>query len=129
MKRQIFEYCLEQDHPFLSQRMTKSCDSPIAMCGMNATCGFSSACVPSPFVTQLPEYLLPHLSFEDDSDGDADGSIISSYFRRCVSLGIVPRHVSSLSSSSSSQLNSFNDKMDHLDLSLTLDLRRQFVLT
>ena len=36
-----------------------SCDSPIAICGMNATCGFSSACVPSPFVTQLPDH-LPH---------------------------------------------------------------------
>ena len=39
-------------------------------------------------------HLFPHLSFEDD--GDADGLIISSYTRRCVSLGIVPYHVSSL---------------------------------
>ena len=49
-------------------------------------------------------HLLPHLSFE--GDGDADGSIILSFIRRCVSLGIVPHRVSSLSSSSSSQLNS-----------------------
>ena len=45
-------------------------------------------------------HLLPHLSFE--GDGDADGSIILSFIRRCVSLGIVPHRVSSLSSSSSS---------------------------
>ena len=49
-------------------------------------------------------HLFPHLSFE--GDGDADGSIILSFIRRCVSLGIVPHRVSSLSSSSSSQLNS-----------------------
>ena len=52
--------------------MTKSCDSPIA------TCGFPSACVPSPFVTKLPVYLLPHPSFEDDmrkkSDEREDGT-------------------------------------------------------
>ena len=49
-------------------------------------------------------HLFPHLLFE--GDGDADGSIILSFIRRCVSLGIVPHRVSSLSSSSSSQLNS-----------------------
>ena len=38
-------------------------------------------------------HLFPHLSFED---GDPDGSIISSYLRRCVSLGIVLHRVSSL---------------------------------
>ena len=52
----------------------------------------------------LSLHLLPHLLFE--GDGDADGSIILSFIRRCVSLGIVPHRVSSLSSSSSSQLNS-----------------------
>ena len=54
----------------------------------------------------LPLHLLPHLSFEDVNDRDPDGSTISSYLRRCVSPGIVPRRASSLSSSSSSQLNS-----------------------
>ena len=49
-------------------------------------------------------HLLPHLLFE--GDGDADGSIISSDTRRCVSLGIVPHCVSSRSSSSSSPLYS-----------------------
>ena len=58
--RRIFEYCFERDHPFRSPKeRLMSCDSPIAICGMNATCGFSSACVPSPIVTQLPNY-LPH---------------------------------------------------------------------
>ena len=58
--RRIFEYCFERDHLFRSPKeRLMSCDSPIAICGMNATCGFSSACVPSPFVTQLPDH-LPH---------------------------------------------------------------------
>ena len=36
----MFEYRIERDHPFRSPKeRLMSCDSPIAICGMNATCG------------------------------------------------------------------------------------------
>ena len=38
--RRIFEHCFERDHPFHSPKeRLMSCDSPIANCGINATCG------------------------------------------------------------------------------------------
>ena len=70
-------------------------------------------------------HLFPHLSFEDD--GDADGLIISSYTRRCVSLGIVPHRVSSLSSSSSSPLYSVRRNCLTISPWITATFRPSFV--
>ena len=68
-----------------------SCDSPIAICGMNATCGFSSACVPSPFVTQLPDHLPHSQTYEciplylHANSRFSSGSLIATY---CVIAGL-----------------------------------------
>ena len=70
-------------------------------------------------------HLFPHLSFEDD--GDADGLIISSYTRRCVSLSIVPHRVSSLSSSSSSPLYSVRRNCPTISPCITATFRPSFV--
>ena len=56
----MFEYSIERDHPFRSPKeRLMSCDSPIAICGMNATCGiFIRICAIFSFITLLPLIIL-----------------------------------------------------------------------